>query len=110
MADPYNPLKGLMGGIPPTEGARSYPGGSNFKTYGLIIDEGYGTRSQGMAPSSYITAETPQQARKAFLKRHEGAWYTKNPGNIRATKVYDYPIEQADQHAPDWLPGGKYHK
>jgi hypothetical protein len=48
MADPYNPLKGLMGGIPPTEGARAYPGGASR---GIEINESY-------KPDGTLTAET----------------------------------------------------
>jgi hypothetical protein len=112
MADPFNTLKGRIVNSLATEGAGAIGTGGGARpqrTYGIIKDDGYGTRRQGMTPDSYIVAETPQQARAAFLQRNRGS-YAADPKRIKAVKIQDGPIDGADQYAVDWLPGGKYWK
>lgn len=56
-----------------------------MNTYAILVDDGYGFKV-GMIPRAYVTAKSPQQARKLFLKQHDGAYYAKAK-SIKATKV-----------------------
>lgn len=76
-----------------------------MRLYGIIVDEGYGFDKAGIR--AFVAADTPQQARKAFLAKHWGAWYATGR-HIRATLVSREDTTPATIVAADWLPGGRF--